>query len=206
MNAVDFYRSKGWRVTSGFGSRIHPITRRRSTHHGIDFGGKSVGAPVHTPYAGTVRTARFFKDAGNAVAIKSAKTGKMLNFYHLHSLAVKPGQKVKAGDVIGANGSTGNSTGPHLHFEIRTDNNAHFGARPGINPAEYTEEVVKEVAKEAPREMSEMESALGLLLKENCLSSPDYWLTNAVNGKTIRGEYAAALIIRFANILREGVK
>lgn len=151
MNPVKFYLGKGWRVTSPYGSRVDPITKQPGVfHHGTDFGGKPQGEPVHTPFAGTVRASGYYGAAGNAVAIKSAKTGLVFCFFHLHSRAVTVGQKVTAGQLIGKNGSTGNSTGPHIHFEIRHDKGALFGSsRPAWgDPAKYEE--VDEVKKEEP--------------------------------------------------------
>ena len=76
MNPIDFYSSRAWIVTSPYGVRIDPITKKAGVfHHGIDFGGKPAGAPVETAYAGTVRAAGYYGTAGNAVSVKSAKTG-----------------------------------------------------------------------------------------------------------------------------------
>lgn len=194
MNPVEFYLSKGWVKKSGYGSRRDPITGKAGAfHHGIDFGGKPLGAPIETPYAGVVRTARYFSDAGNAVALKADDTGDMINFYHLQGAKVKPGDRVKEGQLVGLNGSTGNSTGPHLHFEIRKDDGSHFGARPGIDPTKY--KVVKLVSEE-------LKNAIEWFVQQGVISSPEYWLENAVAGKMVKGENVAAFILKTVQKLR----
>ena len=87
------------------------------SHHGLDFKG-AIGAPVFASADGTVELAAYQGNWGKRITIKHANGYQSL-YGHMDSLAVSPGQYVKAGDIIGGVGSTGKSTGPHLHFEIR---------------------------------------------------------------------------------------
>ncbi len=113
----------GYRITSPFGYRIHPITKLRAFHTGIDLV-KSHRAPIHAFVGGLVLHARMgatgsgFGGYGNVVAIQDSK-GSLHVYAHLDSCAVRIGQNVKAGQVIGYQGNTGNSTGSHLHYEVR---------------------------------------------------------------------------------------
>lgn len=102
--------------TSAFGWRIHPITGDKRFHSGLDFGAP-YGAPVVAADGGVVTLAGWKGGYGNAVEIDHGNG--FLTFYaHLSAFSVKAGDTVSQGDEIGLIGSTGNSTGPHLHFEI----------------------------------------------------------------------------------------
>lgn len=104
-------------MTGKFGPRIHPITKKAGHHNGIDYGGKR-GKDILCPADGTVTSSRLDpKGYGNYVGVTN-KSGHVLVFAHLDSRAVKKGDKVRRGDSIGQLGSTGASTGPHLHFQI----------------------------------------------------------------------------------------
>lgn len=107
------------RVTSNYGSRIHPITRVKSFHTGIDIGAPQ-GHNLLATASGTVLFAGWRGAYGNAIIIDHG--GSMSTFYgHLSVISVKAGQTVKMNEVIGKVGSTGWSTGPHVHFEVRLD-------------------------------------------------------------------------------------
>ncbi|WP_051096308.1 M23 family metallopeptidase [Streptomyces sulphureus] len=86
-------------------------------HTGVDFA-VPVGTPVRSVGSGTVVEAGSAGDYGNAVTIRMTD-GKYTLFAHLSAITVSPGESVQAGKVIGRSGNTGNSTGPHLHFEVR---------------------------------------------------------------------------------------
>ncbi|MBN1320657.1 MAG: peptidoglycan DD-metalloendopeptidase family protein [Thermoleophilia bacterium] len=106
-------------VTSGFGYRMHPIFHVRKMHTGIDIDG-DMGDPIRAASAGTVISAGWRGGYGRCVVI--SHSGGLATLYgHLSSISVSLGDKVKRGEVIGKLGSTGYSTGPHLHFEVRVN-------------------------------------------------------------------------------------
>jgi murein DD-endopeptidase MepM/ murein hydrolase activator NlpD len=107
------------RMSSGYGIRIHPITRDKRAHKGIDYAAPT-GTPIRTVGDGIVEFAGTQRGYGNVIEIKH-RDDKSTLFAHLSRIDVKKGQKVEQGDFIGAVGSTGASTGPHLHFEFRID-------------------------------------------------------------------------------------
>lgn len=103
-------------VTSPYGYRVHPISGRWLLHSGIDFGARS-GTPIRACRGGTVVRASWYGGYGNATIIDHG--GGMQTLYgHQSAFAVGVGTRVVAGQHIGNVGSTGNSTGPHLHFEV----------------------------------------------------------------------------------------
>jgi len=104
-------------VTSPYGTRIHPITGRRTVHHGIDYGSPK-GSPVYAVAAGVVTVSGFDNLSGNKVAIRHRDRSESW-YMHLSVRGVKVGAKVAARQVIGRVGSTGRSTGPHLHLGFK---------------------------------------------------------------------------------------
>lgn len=104
-------------ITSPFGWRVHPIYGDRRLHAGIDIGAPQ-GAPVVAAAGGTVVIAGTQGGYGNAVVIDHGGGLATLSA-HLSRISVRVGQQVDAAQQVGAVGSTGNSTGPHLHFEVR---------------------------------------------------------------------------------------
>ncbi len=105
------------RITSPYGWRIHPITHRREFHTGIDIGAP-LGSPVFAAEPGKIIFAGVNGGYGNEIMIKHSNGYETL-YGHLSQIDVYVGQYVEKGDFIGRVGSTGFSTGPHLHFEIR---------------------------------------------------------------------------------------
>lgn len=105
-------------ITSLFGWRIHPITGNRRFHSGTDFGA-SLGTPVLAANAGKVAIADFLGGYGLTVVLEHKKFTQQTLYGHLSEIFVQSGEWVEQGAVIGRVGSTGNSTGPHLHFETR---------------------------------------------------------------------------------------
>jgi murein DD-endopeptidase MepM/ murein hydrolase activator NlpD len=112
---------KGW-ITSGFGKRVSPFTGQMSVHEGVDIGAP-FNTPVQSPAAGRVVVTGFDPRMGNLVAIDHGY-GMETQYGHMAKVLVKSGQKVRRGDVIGLVGSTGLSTGPHLHYHIKSNNHA----------------------------------------------------------------------------------
>ena len=120
------------RPTSNFGMRNHPIYGRPRMHNGVDFGAPT-GTTVVAALAGQVVTAGFSGSAGNMVALDHGIVGgrHLTTVYmHLSRIDVRGGVSVGRGQRIGAVGSTGASTGPHLHFEVRLDGSP-------VNPLGY---------------------------------------------------------------------
>jgi murein DD-endopeptidase MepM/ murein hydrolase activator NlpD len=115
-------------LTDGFGGRSDPFTREPGQHNAIDIS-SAVGQPVRAPADGIVVKAEWANGYGNVIYI-SHGYGYSTRYGHLHGFAVKAGARVKRGDVIGYVGSTGRSTGPHLHYEVRVNNSP-------VNPLEY---------------------------------------------------------------------
>ncbi|MBD1843569.1 peptidoglycan DD-metalloendopeptidase family protein [Cyanobacteria bacterium FACHB-63] len=105
-------------ITSVFGWRVHPITGDQRLHTGTDLGAP-MGTPVLAALTGRVIMADFFGGYGLAIALEHTNGSQQTLYAHLSEIFVKPGDVVKQGTVIGRVGSTGNSTGPHLHFEFR---------------------------------------------------------------------------------------
>lgn len=120
-------------ITSGFGWRIHPITGNRRFHYGIDFGAPT-GTPIYAFKAGLVKFAGWKGGYGKAVIINHG-AGFSTLYGHASKLSVRKGERVVLGQVIGKIGSTGDSTGPHLHFEVRLNNKP-------VNPRPYLQQGV----------------------------------------------------------------
>lgn len=107
--------ASGARVTSGYGYRMDPFTNKMAFHEGVDLA-QTFGAPIYAPADGVVTFAGTKALYGRVVEL-AVTSDIELRFGHLASIEVAAGDKIKAGDVVGAMGSTGPSTGPHLHFE-----------------------------------------------------------------------------------------
>lgn len=107
----------GARVTMPYGDATNPFSGKQENHVGVDLA-KEEGTPVVAPWGGKVRSAAAEGDRGNAVVIDHGN-GLETRFHHLGEMAVAPGQTIGKGDKIGTVGSTGKSTGPHVHFEVR---------------------------------------------------------------------------------------
>jgi murein DD-endopeptidase MepM/ murein hydrolase activator NlpD len=106
-------------LTSGFGMRIDPFTRGPAMHTGLDFKADH-GTVARATAAGTVTAAEYSGGYGRMVEIDHGN-GLSTRYAHLSTIAVQPGQAVQAGAVVGRIGSTGRSTGAHLHYETRID-------------------------------------------------------------------------------------
>ena len=117
------------RITSTFGGRASPGGIGSTNHKGIDIGGVGYTTEIHAAKAGTVIVSQYSRSYGNYVVV-SHGSGNTTLYAHMSSRKVSVGQYVNQGDVLGITGSTGNSTGPHLHFEI-----TESGVR--INPLNY---------------------------------------------------------------------
>lgn len=117
-------------ISSGFGYRRDPFNGSGAMHSGLDFKGP-IGAPIYSAAAGTVSHVGWKSGYGKTVEVTHGN-GLMTRYAHMSRFAATVGQKVDAGDIIGAIGSTGRSTGPHLHFEVRINDRA-------VNPRPFLE-------------------------------------------------------------------
>ncbi len=106
-------------LSSPFGVRMDPFNHEAAMHTGLDFRG-DLGEPIHATAAGTVTIAAWSGGYGKMVEVDHGN-GLATRYGHLSAIEVKVGDKVKIGQVVGRLGSTGRSTGPHLHYETRID-------------------------------------------------------------------------------------
>lgn len=122
----------GARISSSFGYRVHPVTGDYSFHSGVDFA-VGCGTPIYATRAGTVKTADYEGNYGHYIRINHGLINGVSfqsGYAHLSKYAVSPGDQVKAGQLIGYVGTTGRSTGCHLHFEIYKNGSV-------VNPMNY---------------------------------------------------------------------
>jgi murein DD-endopeptidase MepM/ murein hydrolase activator NlpD len=115
-------------ISSPFGFRIHPITHKKKLHAGTDIAAPK-GTKIMAAGKGEVIVAKFYGGYGNCVIIDH--NGKWTIYGHMSKISVKEGQQVKTGQKLGEVGSTGDSTGNHLHFEVRINSVA-------VDPMKYT--------------------------------------------------------------------
>lgn len=129
-------------VVSGFGTRRHPILRVHKMHHGIDVL-VDTGSPVVASGDGIVRKAEFSASYGNYVVVEHPASGYTTLYAHLSEIPnqIHPGVEVDRGEVIGISGSTGRSTGPHVHYEVRDSENIPINPilffAPSMTPVQY---------------------------------------------------------------------
>jgi murein DD-endopeptidase MepM/ murein hydrolase activator NlpD len=117
----------GW-ISSGFGYRNDPFNGKRAFHSGVDIAAKS-GAPIKVVAAGVVTTSKVEPGYGVTVEVNHGK-GYSTRYAHVLESKVKAGERVERGDVIATVGSTGRSTGAHLHFEVLRNGES-------VNPRKY---------------------------------------------------------------------
>ena len=115
-------------LTSNYGMRTHPVLGGTRKHHGIDLAAPT-GTPVYATADGVVSKADWFSSYGLYISLEHGAS-LQTRYAHLSRLAVAAGDTVRKGDLIGYVGSTGRSTGPHLHYEVRVDGVA-------VNPIPY---------------------------------------------------------------------
>jgi murein DD-endopeptidase MepM/ murein hydrolase activator NlpD len=132
---------EGASLTSGFGVRNHPVLGGRRQHRGVDLA-MPTGTPVYATADGVISKAEWFSSYGLYISVEHGAA--IQNRYgHLSRLAVAAGQPVKKGDLIGYVGSTGRSTGPHLHYEVRI-------AGAAVNPVPYMQGNVRNAPVATP--------------------------------------------------------
>lgn len=140
------------KLTSGYGMRTHPVLGGRRKHKGIDLAAPT-GTPIYATADGIIDRAEWFSSYGLFVEIDHGAELET-RYAHMSRLAVAEGQWVSKGDLIGYVGSTGRSTGPHLHYEVRVSGVA-------VNPIPYMVEapVIQQLAE--LEEASEVEGGQG---------------------------------------------
>lgn len=115
-------------ISSEFGYREQPIAGASTNHKGMDFAAPA-GTPIYAAASGTVTSASYSDNAGNMIVINHGN-GLQTYYMHCNSMYVRAGQTVSKGQNIGAVGSTGNSSGPHLHFQVMQNGTP-------VNPRNY---------------------------------------------------------------------
>ncbi len=106
-------------ITNKYGYRIHPLTKKRKLHTGVDLKAK-VGTQIYSPANGVVIKARNFDPGGYGKMITIAHNYGFKTLYgHMNDIYVKEGQLIQKGSLIGLTGNTGQSNGPHLHYEVK---------------------------------------------------------------------------------------
>lgn len=114
QNSGGYVRPVGGAIVSSYGYRTHPVLGYSKMHDGVDFAA-SCGTPVHSAQSGTVVAVEYHRASGKRVKVDHGN-GVVTGYYHLQGYATSVGATVEAGEVIGYVGSTGRSTGCHLHF------------------------------------------------------------------------------------------
>jgi murein DD-endopeptidase MepM/ murein hydrolase activator NlpD len=115
-------------MSSFFGMRRDPFTKKRTRHYGLDFSAPR-GTSVKATAGGKVVYAGYYYTYGRYIVIDHGQ-GYETAYGHLHKINVKKGQRIAKGDLIGQVGSSGRSTAPHLHYEVRVNGHA-------VNPIDY---------------------------------------------------------------------
>jgi murein DD-endopeptidase MepM/ murein hydrolase activator NlpD len=128
---------EGASLTSGYGMRTHPVLGGRRKHTGIDLAAPT-GTPVYATADGIISRAEWYSSYGLYISVEHGAS-MQTRYAHLSRLAVASGDSVKKGDLIGYVGSTGRSTGPHLHYEVRVEGLA-------VNPIPYMVESEAQLA------------------------------------------------------------
>ncbi|ALO16535.1 Glycyl-glycine endopeptidase ALE-1 precursor [Salinivirga cyanobacteriivorans] len=131
-------------ISSHYGMRLHPIYKRWKMHHGIDYAAQ-IGSPVYSTGKGIVKAAYYASGYGKVVKVDHG-FGYLSIYAHLDKYIVKKGDTISRGQLVGYVGNTGSSTGPHLHYEIRKNNqtqNPLYFYMDDLEPYEYDRIVSK---------------------------------------------------------------
>lgn len=126
MNFFDY------KITSNYGTRQDPITGEQKTHYGIDYG-VPLNTEINSNVSGIVTESSYDSGYGNYVVVKDG-TGRLHYYAHLNKRSVNVGDTVNLNSQIGLSGSTGRSTGPHLHYEVKSSDGTN------VNPNYFTTE------------------------------------------------------------------
>src|SRR3990167_9100442 len=147
LQGIPQYRPPRNSMTSSFGARRDPFTGATAMHAGIDFSGPT-GAPIYAAAKGRISFVGQKSGYGNVVEIAHGN-GMVTRYAHMSKFDSRVGQEVAAGDVTGAIASTGRSTGPHLHFEVRINGRA-VNPRPFLEAAPHVLKEARRVQPEQP--------------------------------------------------------
>src|SRR6056297_421429 len=131
-------------ISSYYGRRLHPIYKRWKMHHGIDYAAQ-IGSPVYSTGKGIVKAAYYASGYGKVVKVDHG-FGYLSIYAHLNKYIVKKGDTIGRGQLVGYVGNTGSSTGPHLHYELRKNNqtqNPFYFYMDDLEPYEYDRIVSK---------------------------------------------------------------
>ena len=139
-------------LSSNFGSRSDPFNGQNRMHQGIDIPGP-IGTPIYATADGVVRRAQWANGYGNLVEI-SHGNGLETRYGHLSKLIAQPNERVRRGQLIGLMGSTGRSTGSHLHYEVRIAGSA-------VNPIPYIDGTNYELALAEAKAHNAQQIAMG---------------------------------------------
>jgi murein DD-endopeptidase MepM/ murein hydrolase activator NlpD len=153
QQAIDGVQGKDWRITSIMGNRIHPVTKQAKHHNGTDIWSPHEPCWIESPYDGVVTEAKKSTAAGggfgNFVMIHHKINGEHYTTVYAHmqddSIKVKVGQKIEAGTPLGKMGTTGMSTGKHLHWELHKGKKYEWSAT-GLNfiePVAFFDALIK---------------------------------------------------------------
>lgn len=133
-------------ITSPFGYRIHPITKKRALHTGVDFAPRNAGTrnvPIFATQDGIIKRSRSHSTMGNYIYLQHTSDSYSSVYMHMEKLLVKEGTRVRKGEQIGVMGTTGSSTGIHLHFMISTSYPPLHNGNNLIDPMIYLKGVEK---------------------------------------------------------------
>lgn len=170
MIMVKFIKPCEGRITSPFGYRIHPIRNQKEMHWGVDYGNSPNDNSIVAVADGAITYAGVMGGYGNVVMVVHSVDGIVYEtvYAHLANIVVKVGQTVNQGKLIGTKGTTGNSTGIHLHFEIHVGGRRSSKYTYAKNPSDYIDKkeevvIVEEQKLTAAQEKIRQEAiALGI--------------------------------------------
>lgn len=183
QQAIDGVLGKDYRVTSLMGNRIHPVTKAPKHHNGTDIWAPAEPCWIEAPYDGVVTEAKKSTAAGggfgNYVMITHKINGEQYTTLYAHmldnSIKVKIGQKIEAGTPLGKMGSTGMSTGKHLHWELHKGKKYEWSAT-GLNfiePIAFFDALIKlEAIKETAKEQTPVDAPAAPAPTHGATSAP----------------------------------
>ena len=163
----------GARLSSSFGRRRHPILGYTRMHKGTDFAAPR-GTPIYAAGNGTIKRASRFGSFGNYIRIRHAN-GYETAYAHLNGYArgIRSGRRVRQGQTIGYVGTTGRSTGPHLHYEVLVNGRQVNAMRLNLPTGRKLEGDVLDRFQKRRREIDQLRQTLGAEIDVASLQAPD---------------------------------